>query len=209
MTTPITTNCDRRGFLAGFVPVCSLACLAAGDLLASTAPGEADAADKNLHKFDVPFSTKTTPRKQIVRQNRSFIGFIKTLQKQMDEKELIRLLKLYSTDVGREVGARQAQNAPDTTLQTYVKIFRPPNYAGLLTHEIVTDTEKTFELRVTECVWSSVFSDAGIGGEIGHAAICNMDYYWPQAFNKNFKMERSKTLMQGHNCCNHRYVDTT
>jgi hypothetical protein len=29
------------------------------------------------------------------------------------------------------------------------------------------------------------------------------------AFNKNFKMERDKTLMQGDAYCNHRYLDTT
>ena len=46
-------------------------------------------------------------------------------------------------------------------------------------------------------------------GEIGHAAVCNMDYYWPPAFNPDLIMERDKTLMQGHDHCNHRYIDTT
>jgi hypothetical protein len=36
-----------------------------------------------------------------------------------------------------------------------------------------------------------------------------MDYYWPPAFNPNFRMERTKTLMQGHDECNHRYVDAS
>jgi hypothetical protein len=58
-------------------------------------------------------------------------------------------------------------------------------------------------------VWASVYRDAGLGGPIGHAAVCNMDYYWPAAFNENFKMVRDKTLMQGHDHCNHRYLDTT
>jgi hypothetical protein len=78
-----------------------------------------------------------------------------------------------------------------------------------LTLEIVEDTEKVFELKVTECLWATVFKSAGLEGEIGHAAVCNMDYAWPRAFNPDFKMERSKTLMQGDDCCNHRYIDTT
>jgi hypothetical protein len=45
-------------------------------------------------------------------------------------------------------------------------------------------------------------------GAIGHAAFCNMDYSWRPAFNESFKMERSKTLMQGDDHCNHRYIDT-
>ena len=27
-------------------------------------------------------------------------------------------------------------------------------------------------------------------------------------FNPAFKMERTKTLMEGDDCCNHRYIDT-
>ena len=61
---------------------------------------------------------------------------------------------------------------------------------------------------VTECVWAATYRDAGLGGEIGHAAVCHMDYSWPPAFNSSIKMERSKTLMQGHECCNHRYIWT-
>jgi hypothetical protein len=73
----------------------------------------------------------------------------------------------------------------------------------------VQDTEKVFELKVTECLWAAVFREAGLGGELGHATICNMDYQWPNAFNPDFKMERSKTLMQGDDHCNHKYIDTT
>ena len=70
----------------------------------------------------------------------------------------------------------------------------------------MTDTEDVFELRVTECVNATVFREAGVDGEIGHAAVCNMDYHWPAAFNPEFGTGRSKTLMQGHDCCNHRYL---
>jgi len=106
------------------------------------------------------------------------------------------------------VGEGQAQNSPDTEFQTFAETFRPPWYATSLTHEVVEDTEKAFGLRVTECVWASVFREAGLDGEIGHAGVCNMDYHWPAAFNPDFKMERSRTLMQGHDHCNHRYIDT-
>lgn len=97
---------------------------------------------------------------------------------------------------------------PDTSFKTFVSQFRPPRYSSILTHEVVEDTEKAFGLRVTECCIAEVFHAAGVGGAIGHAAVCNMDYYWPTAFNPNLKMERTRTLMQGHDHCNHRYVDT-
>ena len=148
-------------------------------------------------------------RQRVGMQYSNLIGFIQTLQDQMSEEELIGLLNDYSAGVGRRAGEQQARGAPDRSFQTYVATFRPPRYATSLTHEIVEDGEKVFELRVTECVWAEVCRAAGLGGEIGHAAVCNMDYHWPTAFNPNFKMERTRTLMQGHDHCNHRYIDTS
>jgi hypothetical protein len=209
MTEQKNHGFDRRSLLTQLVPACSLVYLASGSLLALAGTEQETPPDTATHKFDVKSSLEMSTMQRVAMQNRSFIGFIKTLQQEMDSKELLRLLNLYSAEVGRQVGAGQARNAPDTSFQTFVSTFRPPNFASALTHEIVTDTEKVFELRVTECVWASVFRDAGLGGEIGHAAVCNMDYYWPPAFHQSFKMERDKTLMQGHDCCNHRYLDTS
>jgi len=208
MTEQLIPALDRRRFLVQVVPACSLACLCTGRV-GSQEAAEPDAPDtEGQHKFEVEFEQKTTMLQQVGRQNRAYIEFIKTLQSELDEEELMRLLKIHSASIGRQVGERQAKNSPDTTFQTFTATFRPPNFERSLTHEIIEDTEKVFELRVTECVWAKVYRDAGLGGEIGHAAVCHMDYSWPPAFNRDFKMERSKTLMQGDDCCNHRYIDT-
>jgi hypothetical protein len=209
MTAQRENGFDRRSFMTHLVPACSLVYLAPTSLLAQAAAQEGTPADTAVHKFDVKTTRELSSRQRVTMQNRTFIEFIKLLQQEIDSKELLRLLNLYSADTGRQVGARQAKRAPDTSFQTFVSTFRPPRMADALTHEIVKDTEKVFEVRVTECIWASVFRDAGLGGEVGHAAICNMDYYWPPAFNPRYKMERDKTLMQGHDCCNHRYIDTT
>jgi len=142
-------------------------------------------------------------------QNTEFFDFIRNVRADMGDEALISLLKIHSTEKGRQAGESQAENSPDTEFHTFVATFLPPRYANTLTHEIVEDTENAFELRVTECLWASVYRDAGMDGEIGHAAVCYMDYTWPTAFNPNFKMERDRTLMRGHDHCNHRYVQIT
>jgi len=200
---------DRRRFVTRLVPACSLACLSAGSLAALAGAASDPPAGEGLHKFDVPADLQMTPRQRVIEQDANLIRFIKTLQTEMEEGELIRLLKVYSARLGREVGARQAQSSPDTSFATFTNTFRPPKYEDLLTLEIVEDTEKVFQLNVTECLLATVYRSAGLGGEIGHAAVCNMDYSWPPAFNPAFKMERTKTLMQGDAFCNHRYIDTT
>ena len=207
MTTQLVAAVDRRSFLTKVVPACSLACLCAGRMRADDAPSPDPFPNEGQHKFEVEFDQKTTMLQEVTRSNRNLIEFIKTLQSELEEEELLRLLKVYSADVGRRVGEQQAKNSPDTTFQTFVSTFRPPRYDKALTLEITEDTDTAFQLRVTECVWAKVYRDAGLGGAIGHAAVCNMDYYWPPAFNPNFKMERTATLMEGDDHCNHRYLD--
>jgi len=208
MTEQLMTALDRRQLLTRVMPMCSLACLCGSWVGAGDAEKMDTTSSEGVHKFEVEFDQKTNMLRQVTEQNSRFIRFIKNLQTELGEEELIRLLKIDSAEYGRWVGKYQAENSPDTTFRTFVSNFRPPNYDKSLTLEITEDTPKVFQLRVTECVWAKVFRDAGLGGQVGHAAVCNMDYYWPPAFNPDFKMERDKTLMQGDDCCNHRYMDT-
>ena len=66
-------------------------------------------------------------------------------------------------------------------------------------------TEKAFELKVTECIWASTFLEANMG-EFGYAWICWGDYAWAKSFNPKIKLVRDKTLMQGNDYCNHKYI---
>lgn len=208
MTEQLVTALDRRQLLTRVMPMCSLACLCSGWVGAGDAEKTDTAQSEGVHKFDVEFEQKTSVLRQVSGENRRFIEFIKNLQTELGEDELVRLLEVDSAAYGRRVGKRQAENSPDSSFATFVTTFRPPRYDRTLSLQITEDTDKVFQLRVTECVWAKVFRDAGLGGRIGHAAVCNMDYYWPQAFNPDFKMERDKTLMQGDDHCNHRYIDT-
>ena len=198
------TTIDRRALLTRSVPACAAACFGLCRLPGvATLTLEPDQQDP--HKFDIARDRSLSPRQMATLRHERFLQFIRVLQSELDEPEVVRLLRAHSAEVGRLAGEAQRRRSPDTSFQTFVATFRPPRYADVLTHEVVTDTEDVFELRVTECVNATVFREAGMDGEIGHAAVCNMDYHWPAAFNADFKMERSKTLMQGHDCCNHRY----
>lgn len=195
----------RRELLTQSVPACAMACLGLAGFtgpLAAAVP----CAGQDTHKFDVKKARQLSSRDVTRLQNQAFIRFIGTLRNELGDDSTVRLLNAYTAAYGKQVGEQQATAAPDRTFRTFTATFRPPNYADTLTLEVVEDTEHAFGLRVTECVWASLFRDAGLGGAIGHAAVCNMDYSWPPAFNPAFRMERTKTLMQGDEYCNHRYL---
>jgi hypothetical protein len=199
---------DRRALITRTVPACAMAWLGLCKFpemgICDGDPQEQQAQ----HKFDLPKEMTLSERQRSERENRAFFRFIKTLREELGEPETVRLLNENSAEYGRAIGEMQAGRTSDRSLQTFVAQFRPPRYSSILTHEVVEDSEKAFELRVSECLIAETFQAAGLGGAIGHAAVCNMDYYWPTAFNPDLKMERTKTLMQGDDHCNHRYIDT-
>ncbi len=198
---------DRRSLLTRTAPACAAACLGMGRFPGGTARVN-DPVAQDQHKFDVPSDISMSSRQRIQMMYRVISPVVQALRNEFGDPETIRLLNITSEDIGRQVGARQAQNSPDTSFQTFVQVFRPPNFEDSLTHDVVEDTEKVFGLEVRECISAEVLRSMGLDGEIGHAIVCNMDYYWPPAFNPAFKMERTKTLMQGHDICNHRYINT-
>jgi len=203
-----TGKIGRRELLVRTTPACAMACLglsrAEGLVAALSGP-----PCQEVHKFDRKEERPLSPKETAELMSRAVMDLIRTLRSETGNPATIRILNLNSEEMGRQRGTMQAERSPDTSFETFVSMFRQMASGPTLTADVVQDNEKVFELNVSECVWEAVFREAGLAGEIGHAAVCNMDYAWPTAFNPAFKMERTKTLMQGHDCCNHRYIDTS
>jgi len=181
--------------------------LGATNLLALTSPKLEAAIQEEKHKFEKEYGRKLTIKQFFGVRYGEFIQFAKALEKEMGKEKLFEFLKKTTHERMGKVGQNHAKNSPDNSFKTYVSTFRPPRYKDILTHEVVEDTDTAFELKVTECIWAKTFLDAK-AGDIGFAHVCYGDYTWAEAFNPKIKMVRDKTLMQGHEFCNHRYIWT-
>jgi hypothetical protein len=206
MSTKCQCKTSRRDFIKSIVPAC-----AAASLVMQEHPVFAqgiDPADSVPHKFDQLIDRKLTYIDFYALRYREFIKLTKALVKEWGKDKVIEFLKKSTAERTFKRGQNQAKKLGDNSLAAYVNQFRPPKYQKSLTHKIVEDTDTAFQMIVTECIWAKTFRDTGMG-DIGYAHICHGDYSWPQGFNANIKMVRDKTLMQGHDCCNHRYIITS
>ncbi len=70
-------------------------------------------------------------------------------------------------------------------------------------YEIVENREDSVAFRFTSCPWARYFR--AIGKEDIGFLFCAADGPLASAFNKKIKFRRTKTLMQGHDHCNHHY----
>ena len=199
---------SRRRFLSQVMPACSLVCLGAGHNLWGVSPRIKQAAQEEKHKFDQEFPRKLTTRQFMdVMFGREFIPFVKMMSAEMGDEKLIPMLEKYATGKGKEVAGLIVKQFGGNDFFIWKKMFSPenPNYQASLTMSITEDSDTVHELKVTECLWADVFLRAD-AGKFGRAAVCHGDYAMAEAFNPKLKMVRDKTLMQGQNCCNHRYL---
>lgn len=194
---------SRRDIITKVMPACAVTCMAPLKALGIV---DRTLGQDTKHKFDTEMEQKMTYRQMFQRQYFNMITFGKLLKQEMGDKKALELIKKLSDKSARDRGKMQAQQSGESSLQAFVKPFKDNNIFGIvLTKEVVEDTETAFELKVTECLWAEAFREQK-AGDIGFAWICYGDYGWPEGFNPKLKMVRDKTLMEGHECCNHRYV---
>jgi len=78
-------------------------------------------------------------------------------------------------------------------------------FKDMMTWEVVESTDAAYEIRVSECVWTEIFKrhDAA---DIGYATVCHSDFCSCKAAHPGITLHRTRTLMQGDDCCDHRWV---
>ncbi len=201
------TFTTRRCFLTRVVPACAVGCLGLCGAV-SFAEQEADPPpDAEKHKFDKDFPYPLTLRQYMSRQLTKITEPLKAIESEIGEERLLRILHDFSIKQGEAQGDQFAKKYPDRDFLAYSERFRTGQMQAITTYEILEDSEKAFEINVTECILVQPMLDLD-AGKIGNALLCDADYGHARGFNPRIKLIRDKTLMLGDSCCNHRYVWT-
>jgi len=199
---------SRREFLGHCLPACAATCLGLSALpslgRSQTAASQAPAG----HKFDTETPGKLTMRLLFVHRYGSiFIPFVKFCVEALGRNKTIEMLKAYADSSAVLSAERLARRLGTNEFEAARKYFDPslPAFANTMTFARQDTSEREFSLRVTECLWAATFREAK-AGDLGYAAICHPDFQLAKAFNPRLELIRTKTLMEGADCCNHRYI---
>jgi hypothetical protein len=138
---------------------------------------------------------------------KSLIPVLQGLAKEFGEDQFLGALQKVVFESAWKAGQDTARQLPTNDFAAFTASAREPSHFGkhILTLEIVEDTPQAFEVKVSECLWAKTFREMG-AADLGTSLICHRDYADCQGFNPHITMSRSKTLMQGDDCCNHRFV---
>ncbi len=70
--------------------------------------------------------------------------------------------------------------------------------------EIIREDDKALFFDVTYCGYADMYEKMGIK-ELGFILSCNRDFPFTEGFNPEIGLRRTKTIMEGAECCNFRY----
>ena len=205
VTKPSSFMPGRRQFLLNVLPAGTLFCLGCGNLLALAQSEKNPQVSPARHKFSENSGMSFEAVYKFAFQN-YFIPVMRNLSDIMGKGEFMEILKKASSQAGAQNMKRLTQNLRKRDLAVLAAFMKGNSlYKKVLTFEIVEESDRALEVKITECLWAKTFRDAK-ASDIGYAAICHPDFAAATAFSPKIKMLRTKTLMQGHDCCNHRYV---
>jgi len=200
---------SRREFLRAVFPAGALLCFGGPLLSFAQEKDKAKPSAQPLamkHKFLVDADATFEDMFNFAYRD-SFIPLMLVLAQAGGREKFVEILKKASSEAASRGIQNAAKSLPKRDLAAFVEPLKNPDHfwKNVLTFSVVEDSPKAFEVKVTECLWAKTFRGMN-AADIGFATICFPDYATAGAFNPKLKMIRSKTLMQGHDCCNHRYV---
>jgi hypothetical protein len=193
---------NRRQFCGKMFSAGSVLCIGCSNLLAFSTSEANTLQSQDDHKFQKKSEMTYEEVFEFAFQI-PFVPFMRVLVQNIG----LDLLKESTSKAVEIEMKKRLKKLPNNDLATFTSFLKNPSalVKNSLTFQIFNDTETTFEMRVTECLWSNTFRDVN-AEDIGYSWICHSDYASAKAFNPKMRLIRDKTLMQGHDCCNHRYV---
>lgn len=192
---------SRRQFLKNALPAGTLFCFGVSRLFAS------QLSDDNQQELKFEDRIKKEYCKSHEEAWRWRFGYyiqtMESLAEYLGRDKLLELLKKIKDD---EITRGATINA-ENTFANFAKKYKDKDnkYKNTNTIKIIEESEKTIELRCTECLWAKTFLEKN-AGDIGYFTICYGDFVSAKAYHPKLNLRLTKTLMQGFDCCNHRYT---
>jgi len=191
---------SRRQFLRNALPAGTVLCFGGNKLL------DYQFSDDNQQELKFEDRIKEEDCKSYEDAWRWRFGYyihtIESLAEYLGRDKLLELLKKIRDDA---IKGESTIN-PELTLANFIKRYKDKDhYKNTLTYRIIEESEKVFELRITECLWAKTFLEKN-AGDIGYLTICYSDFISAKAYHPKLKLRLTKTLMQGFDYCNHHYT---
>jgi hypothetical protein len=129
---------------------------------------------------------------------------IRAFQDEFGEQAANKVAQRVIEEVARDQGAAMAIKAGGNNLSTYLANKGAWSANNALETETLEMDENRYDYNVTRCRYAEMYKELGMQ-DLGFIFSCGRDFNFPLGFNKNMKLSRTQTIMQGASHCDFRY----
>jgi hypothetical protein len=138
------------------------------------------------------------------------VALIREFEKHIGKEEVHSLLKdFYNSQASASTKALVDRlDTPIESIEDFQKLgasldARPFSVKTMVNEHSMTASGQ-FTRTTRHCLWADVFKDLD-ATDLGKIMLCDTDFPSTKAFNPRLRLERTKTIMQGDDCCNFVY----
>jgi len=212
---PSNLASSRREFLQGLFPGGALLLSSCGLLSASSRLQNNSQNKPAKHKF-LEDSGLTMREAFRFAFQWTYIPMMQALAAQIGREKFVEMVKEATATYWAQQTRSFAQRLPKKDFDAFISWdmldpvldnteHRKHFWSLAYTTQTIEDTPKSYEMKVSECLWAQTFREAN-AGDIGFASICYWDEAIAAAFDQRLKLKRTKALMKGDDCCHFRWV---
>jgi hypothetical protein len=139
------------------------------------------------------------------------VGIIRALEEAFGKENVHKVIKEWAEYTFREKQKRKMEttNNPIASFEDFKNQWKSAANTDYWTHVVTVsfpeDSDQKLECRYTECLWAKTMK--GLDAEdIGYLVCCHPDFAIAEVTHPKLRLERTKTLMQGDDYCNHTFL---
>lgn len=159
--------------------------------------------EEPVHKFQDQI--QTSYERYFNRVYTGLVEFFRELEQTIPKEQLLEGLRRWSEQSSvSSVGELRVTNFEE--FKDYWKTVSNGNYfSHVVTVDFPHETDTELQCRYTECLFAETFRKLG-AEELGKIIGCDGDHVFIRTMNPRLRLERTKTLMEGHDECDHRFI---
>jgi hypothetical protein len=131
---------------------------------------------------------------------KSLASIVRAIERQYGEEGKAIIKKAWLEEVFYRPWEKIGESVERNDVQTLAKLVEEGCY-GTHEWERVVDEPNKVAYKFTKCRWAEIFRKLG-ATDVGKW-FCDSDPVYVEAFNPRIKFKRTKTLMDGDDCCDH------
>ena len=170
------------------------------DLVMNRAEAQAGEGEKEMEMTDIN-SVPILLRREI--EALMAVPLIKGYIEVLGREEALKVAEGVVKNLALESGKMMAAFAGGNSMENLQKAIPLFGMGGALEFKVVEQTPTSAGLDVTRCKYAEMYREHGLE-DFGFLLSCGRDYALFEGFNPDIEFTRTKTIMQGGDCCDFR-----